>query len=257
MFDPAAVQRVITDALRRKMEGYNPESSHMPFHTRLLGKDRMALFSFIHSLNTNFGTAIFEQVALEIASGRFEGAERQRVVGLEISTEAQEAITGIVNRLADGSGEPNDLAEVEEIRRCAQSGGVVAKKMRNADLFLANEGEVVLVELKTAKPNVDGFEKVKQNLLEWVAATLHKNPQTDVRVVVAIPYNPYEPQPYKRWTLKGMLDIGNQRQLMVGNEFWDFLAGEAIYDRLLDCFEQVGVEMREEIDDYFKRFLSK
>lgn len=36
----------------------------MPFHTRLLGKDRMALFSFIHSLNTNFGTSIFEPVAL-------------------------------------------------------------------------------------------------------------------------------------------------------------------------------------------------
>lgn len=257
MFDATAVQNVIADALRRKMEGYNPESSHMPFHTRLLGKDRMALFSFIHSLNTNFGTAIFEQVALEIASGQFEQAERQRVVGREISSDAQEAITAIVNRLADGSGEPDHLAEVEEIRRCAQSGAVVAKKMRNADLYLANKGEVVLVELKTAKPNVDGFEKVKQNLLEWVAATLRQDPHIQVRTVVAIPYNPYEPEPYKRWTLKGMLDIENQSQLMVGNEFWDFLAGEAVYDRLLDCFEQVGVEMRGEIDDYFKRFLSK
>ena len=27
----------------------------MPFHTRLLGKDRLALYSFIHSLNTNKG----------------------------------------------------------------------------------------------------------------------------------------------------------------------------------------------------------
>lgn len=254
MFNAAAVQSVIADALRRKMEGYNPESSHMPFHTRLLGKDRMALFSFIHSLNTNFGTAIFEQVALEIASGQFEQAERQRVVGREISSDAQEAITAIVNRLADGSGEPDHLAEAEEIRRCAQSGAAVAKKMRKADLYLANTGEVVLVELKTAKPNVDGFEKVKQNLLEWVAATLRQDPHIQVRAVVAIPYNPYEPEPYKRWTLKGMLDIENQSQLMVGNEFWDFLAGEAVYDRLLDCFEQVGVEMRGEIDDYFARF---
>nr|WP_255422652.1 TdeIII family type II restriction endonuclease [Treponema sp. Marseille-Q4130] len=29
---------------------YNPEPAVMLFHTRLLGKDRMALFSFIHSL---------------------------------------------------------------------------------------------------------------------------------------------------------------------------------------------------------------
>ncbi|MDR0411845.1 MAG: TdeIII family type II restriction endonuclease, partial [Treponema sp.] len=27
----------------------------MPFHYRLLGRDRMALFSFIQSLNTTFG----------------------------------------------------------------------------------------------------------------------------------------------------------------------------------------------------------
>ncbi len=32
----------------------------MPFHTRLLGTDRLALYSFIHSLNTNFGTSVFE-----------------------------------------------------------------------------------------------------------------------------------------------------------------------------------------------------
>jgi len=43
----------------------------MPFHYRLLGRDRMALFSFIHSLNTTFGTSIFEPVAETLASLNF------------------------------------------------------------------------------------------------------------------------------------------------------------------------------------------
>jgi len=47
----------------------------MPFHTRLLGKDRLALYSFIHSLNTNFGTTIFEPVAVALASTHFKVAE--------------------------------------------------------------------------------------------------------------------------------------------------------------------------------------
>ena len=257
MFNQQGIQRIISDALRNKMNGYNPESSHMPFHTRLLGKDRMALFSFIQSLNTNFGTAIFEQVALELARGQFEKLESQWLVGNEISADAQGMITKIINELADGSREPNHSAEVAEIRACAQSGGYIAKKMRKADLFLANETEVILVELKTAKPNVDGFEKVKQNLLEWVAAILRWNPEVQVRTVVGIPYNPYEPRRYKRWTLKGMLDIAEHGQLMVGNEFWNFLADEDVYERLLGCFEHVGVAMREEIDNYFKEFLKK
>ena len=46
---------IIKTCLRNKFQHYKPESSNMPFHYRLLGKDRMALYSFIHSLNTSFG----------------------------------------------------------------------------------------------------------------------------------------------------------------------------------------------------------
>ena len=53
----------IKESLRKKFQNYNPESKNMPFQYRLLGKDRMALYSFIHSLNTNFGTSIYEPVA--------------------------------------------------------------------------------------------------------------------------------------------------------------------------------------------------
>ena len=57
------IEYTIKDSLRRKFESYKPETKHMPFHYRLLGKDRMALYSFIQSLNTTFGTSIFEPVA--------------------------------------------------------------------------------------------------------------------------------------------------------------------------------------------------
>jgi type II restriction enzyme len=68
------IANVLRNSLRRKFENYNPEPASMPFHVRLLGKDRMALFSFIHSLNTNFGTSIFEPVALVLAKTRFVSA---------------------------------------------------------------------------------------------------------------------------------------------------------------------------------------
>jgi len=41
--------------IREKLKKYNRETTAMPFHYRLLGKDRMALFSFIHSVNTSLG----------------------------------------------------------------------------------------------------------------------------------------------------------------------------------------------------------
>jgi hypothetical protein len=65
-----AIEATIKDSLRRKFRNYKPESKHMPFHFNLLGKDRMALYSFIQSLNTTFGTSIFEPVAVAKAKRR-------------------------------------------------------------------------------------------------------------------------------------------------------------------------------------------
>ena len=79
------IEDIIRESLRNKFLSYKPETDNMPFHFRLIGKDRMALFSFIHSLNTTFGTSIFEPVAETLASFKFAMAEKQFVVGDEIS----------------------------------------------------------------------------------------------------------------------------------------------------------------------------
>jgi type II restriction enzyme len=81
---------------------------------------------------------------------------------------------------------------------------------------------------------------------------LAKNANLDIHSYIAIPYNPYEPKPYERWTLKGMLDL--KEEVKVAEEFWNFLGGDDSYTVLLDCFERVGIELRPEIDRYFSRF---
>lgn len=255
MFDKDAIELRIEEALRDKFENYAPETSHMPFHTRLLGGDRMALYSFIHSLNTNFGTTIFEKVASEIATGVFDEVALQREVNGVFAAEAQAEITKIMNELSNADRLPNHADEVEQIRRYCQAGPVVNKKLSKADIYLVNGNCKFLIDLKTAKPNKGNFEKFKQDMLEWAAAVLYEDDEVDVRTIIAIPYNPYEPKPYKRWTIRGMLEVENQSQLMVGQEFWNFLAGgQDIYQDLLDCFENVGLRMRHEIDTHFERF---
>jgi len=57
----AEIAGLLTQQIRNKLSYYTPETINMPFHVRLLGKDRMALFSFIHSINTTLGTSVFEQ----------------------------------------------------------------------------------------------------------------------------------------------------------------------------------------------------
>jgi len=224
----------------------------MPFHYRLLGRNRMALFSFIHSLNTTFGTSIFEPVAETLASLNFSAAQKQFIVGNTISEQAQTEIQRIMNELTMGSG-PNKIEEIARIRNVCTKGTMNKLKTVKVDLFVkSSDGTIHLFDLKTAKPNISNFKDFKRTLLEWIAIYLAKHPNADVRSYIAIPYNPYEPKPYERWTLKGMLDLDNE--LKVAEEFWDFLGGKGAYLELLNCFERVGIELRPEIDEYFSKF---
>ncbi len=247
------IETVLRNALRTKFQNYKPEPAAMPFHTRLLGKDRLALFSFIHSLNTNFGTSIFEPVALALAKSNFKSAKAQAVAGEYISSEAFLVIQEIMNDLTAAKGTPDKIKEIEKIRAVCQKGTMHKVKPTKVDIFLESfESEIYLFDIKTAKPNAGGFKEFKRTLLEWVACSLATNPEIKVQTIIAIPYNPYDPNPYNRWTMRGMLDLPNE--LKVAEEFWDFIGGDGVYKDLLDCFERIGIELRPEIDKYFENF---
>lgn len=246
------IEDIIKSSLINKLKKYKPESSNMPFHYRLLGKDRMALFSFIHSLNTTFGTSIFEPVAETIANLNFKTASKQYVMGNIISKAAQEEIQTIMNELSMGKL-PDKKTEIERIRNVCDKGDFTELKTVKVDLKIEdNEGTVHLFDLKTAKPNISNFKDFKRTLLEWIAIYLVKNPKARIESYIAIPYNPYEPKPYERWTMRGMLELENE--LLVAAEFWNFIGQGETYEELLDCFERAGKELRPEIDEYFGRF---
>lgn len=103
-----------------------------------------------------------------------------------------------------------------------------------------------------SQQNISDFRAYKRQLLEWVAIRGQQNNAVNIKTLLAIPYNPYEPKPYERWTLKGMLDLDSE--LKVAKELWDFLGGENTYEQLLDVFETVGIELRPEIDARFQQF---
>jgi len=251
------IASLLEDQIRRKLSDYSPESNNMPFHVRLLGQDRMALFSFIQSINTTLGTSVFEQVAVIIAAPRFKHAIHQyKDFNDTISEDAQKAIQNIIDALTVGKLKPNKNSEIEKILEVAQTGKIKKIKKPRIDLFLeSNDGTEYYFDLKTAKPNMNEIVGFKRKMLEWVAIRASKSLKPNIYTGLAIPYNPYEPDSYKRWTFQGMFDLDNE--LKVASDFWDFLGGEKTYEDLLETFEDVGIKLRPEIDDKFANFKSK
>ncbi|MCX6150496.1 MAG: TdeIII family type II restriction endonuclease [Ignavibacteriales bacterium] len=247
------INDAIKNSLKNKFKNYKPETNNMPFHYRLLGKDRMALYSFMQSLVSKFGNSIFEPVAVALGKLNFIEAKSQQVSGNKISEEAQKVIQQIMDSLITGQLDSNKIHEIDQIRNVCKSGALITVKPTKVDLQLRSlDGTLILIDIKTVKPNRGNFKEYKRTLLEWVAAVLSNNPEEKIKTAIAIPYNPYEPKPYERWTAKGMLDL--KEEIYVANEFWDFLGGVGAYHALLDCFEKVGIELRPEIDKYFERF---
>ena len=248
------IKEIIKTCLLKKLSSYKRESKHMPFHEGLLGEDRMALFSAIQSLNSSFGKSIYEPVAKELAKPYFKVVETQYKLPTTITEKAQTTITKIINRLTSG-GVSDKTAELEAIRKVSTTGRLETLKPAQVDLFLiSHDDEVFMFDIKTVKPNKGEFQKYKQTLLDWAALYLYENPDAIINTLIAIPYNPYHPDEYidKRWTMMGMLDLNYD--VLIAEDFWDFLAEEGTYNDIINCFEKAGNELRPEIDRYFSTF---
>ena len=93
------------------------------------------------------------------------------------------------------------------------------------------------------------FVALKKKLLRWIGLRLSTDKDAEVIAALGLPYNPYYPKPYTRWTKGNMYDSS---QLMVGEDFWNFIAGENVYDEFIDIFKEVGDELREKIKEIAK-----
>ncbi len=250
------IKTLLITKIREKLHNYNPETDNMPFHYRLLGKDRMALYSFVHSVSTSLGQSIFEQVAVILAESLGHKAHHQYNLEGYISDKAVLVIDGIERGLKSCAQKPNSEAEFIEVEAVSQSGDLGKIQKKKVDIFIESDDAEFYFELKTAKPNIAGFESVKKQLLQWVALrTSKEKPAKKIHTIVAIPYNPYEPKPYSRWTLQGLFDL--EKEVKVGQEFWDLVGGEGSYEKLLTCFEQAGVELYDEIDQKMNSLKNK
>jgi hypothetical protein len=247
------IAELLVKAVREKLDKYEPETEHMPFHHRLLGKDRYTMFSFIHSMNTTFGMSIWEQVALILAQEANNYAERQYKLMGEIDKDTEQLISTIHTNLRRGKAIPDKVKEIEQIRRKIKQGKAKRDQDSIVDLFVKTKKAEEYFDITSAKPNMKEFAALKLKLLRWVGLRLSQDKNVHLFTRLAIPYNPYYPESYERWTLKGLYDL-DKREVLVGEEFWNFVAQDNVYEELLTVFQKVGDELRDEIDKKFAEF---
>ena len=260
MFDPAAAEKIIEDALNTRFSGADPDPSGMALHEPILGRERIQAYSFVHSLLTSFGLKLWENLAESIAQANGWTVEKQKILDKQMTAKANELIDTILRELGskakNKSRFPNAKSEVEELRTVAQEGLTITKPdMENVDIYLTNGESVVPIEMKTVKPNKIGFRAIKRQVLEVASCILYENRDAEVLPLVGMPYNPWEPQEYRWMNVRTYFEVGETGQALAGRWLWKFLAGgDDIYYELVRCFERVGDRRRAEIEAYFAKF---
>ena len=241
------IKELLSKKIENKLKLYGRETTSMPFLARLIqDNEKIAAYSFIHSMATTLGMSIYEDVSVIIASETAEEAFRNYGVGGAISREQKTVISNIVSKLRNGDRVAKINEEIKEVLDASSENGEFQKSGNIADFYMKRDGQEYYFEIKTVKPNIDVFEKSKTKLLEWVARR-----RMPVNVYLAFPYNPYHPKPYHRFTEVGMMDAPND--FLVGDEYWDFIGGKNTFPELLKTFDEVGKDFKDQLNKKFKQ----
>ncbi len=241
------IKELLSKKIEAKIKSYGRETTSMPFLARLIqDNEKIAAYSFIHSMATTLGMSIYEDVSVIIASETSEECFRNYGVGGVISKDQKSVISNIVAKLRNGKLQADIEREKREVLSASAENGEFQKSGNIANFYMKRDGQEYYFEIKTVKPNIDVFEKSKTKLLEWVARR-----GMPVKVYLAFPYNPYHPKPYHRFTEVGMMDPPND--FLVGDEYWDFIGGENTFPELLKTFDEVGKNFKDQLNQKFKQ----
>lgn len=246
-----AIKSLLSAKIEKKLNAYGRETTSMPFLARLIqDNEKIAAYSFIHSMATTLGISIYEDVSVVLASETAEESFRNYGVGGVISTQQKSTVSAIITSLRNGDKTADIEEEITTVLNASADGGMFQKSGNIADFYMKRNGVEHYFEIKTVKPNIDVFEKSKTKLLEWVARR-----RININVYLAFPYNPYHPEPYHRFTEVGMMDAPND--FLIGAQYWDFIGGKGTFSELLKIFDEVGKSFKNKLDEKFKQIATE
>lgn len=255
MLPTREIEELLCNVIESKIKNLDQaDVTYKPFYTPLLGASVLLTHQTVQSIFTTFGMSVFEEVACIVARTHFDEVVSQFKLSKTLTKQASDVVSNLLDDLRNKRSKPNRTSECDKLRNSTFSlRDSLEWDTVKVDILLRRGREVFLIDVKTVKPNKSGILDYKRQILEWTAQGYAQfGTKCDIKSVIAMPYNPYHPEPYLRLGIEQIFDIDGG-QLLVGENFWNFLAGSNIYDELLDTFERAGTKVRPMLKTFFNR----
>ncbi|NJO95251.1 MAG: TdeIII family type II restriction endonuclease [Hyellaceae cyanobacterium CSU_1_1] len=244
------IKNLIASKINDKIKKYTSESEYKPFFEAIFTKETVVIASIMQSLYTSFGMSLYEQIAKILAEGAGYQVKTQYDLFGQIDDKTEALINQICSEIETKRRKPNKQNEITLIRNSIQSGATNIDQDKRVDVFVIKPNGVELyVDITTVKPNLKEFKSLRRKMLRWCALRFSQNPNANIKTCIGIPYNPYYPKEYSRWT-SGVCDV--KEELLVQEKLWEEFAGEDVFPELLKIFEEVGDELKDKISEFMK-----
>ena len=233
------IKRIISQRLNQKISEFKDrEDMNKPFYFKLFSKKLVFTASLLQSIFTWFGGK-WEDFAEIIARNRFPVVRRSHKLEGKITPKELIRIDNILKELDKGIRTPDIDEEKQEILRAYDKNDIHKDVSHIVNLMIEDDKEnEYFFELKTVKPNKKEVRAAKRDFLEILAMRHKEKDISKVHVFLVIPFNPYFSKEYTRWTVIRFFKQG--KDLLVGEDFWNFIGGENTYEDLLEVFGEVG-----------------
>jgi type II restriction enzyme len=213
-----------------------------PFHRLFFDELGLIAFKQERSVVTKMGMHLYPELARTIALEHYKDVVREKAIRGFATASTASAIDRIVTELRINQRSPNQANEILEIQNTINTDERTIELRITADIYIGDyPGGPFFAEIKSPLPNLDVCAETKKKILTFNTLLHDQNPKG----YLAFPYNPFITRSlYKHAFTNRIMDMGND--ILMAEEFWDFIGGQGTFDILLSIIELVGEEIRKE-----------
>jgi len=250
-----AIKKVVTTMMDRVMvrvlieDPFITESHHAskPLYAALIPDEIFKGSHFERRFVTPFG-GVWEKlarvVAIEAHGECFMGHTISGNIKIERLRRIQEVLNSLEHSTKTKAKTKPDWDS--ELKFILEGKGEPIPVTVTCDIFISNKitSEKYAFELKGPLPNSDQTKVSKEKMFKLLA-------MDDSQVTgafYALPYNPYGKREAYKWGFPmRWFNMQNDRSVLIGNEFWDFIGGSGTYENFIKEVNLLGKEYRERI----------
>jgi len=239
-----SIHTLLKNFAQKSLKNYDLEKlkRQYPFHRLFFDEVSLVAFKQERSVVTKMGMHLYPELARIIALANYKDVVREKLIKGTVNIDTANTIDRIVTELRNNLRSPGHSKEIKEIQAEYHIESKKVELQMRADIYIGDyPGGPFFAEIKSPLPNLDVCAETKKKILTFETILEGQNPKG----FLAFAYNPFETRAnYKHGFTNRIMDMGIE--ILMAEEFWDFIGGSGTFDILLAIIEEVGNELRAE-----------